>query len=84
MLPEGHTIPMSVAIESDDGTKIENLSNVWLYYANAGSALVDNGLSAGLEWNAGRGYYEGDFLLKTPGIYDFSRVTVSPVMWTAP
>ena len=56
---------------------MENLANVWLYYANSASMVEENGMTSKMEWNANSGYYEGTFSLGKAGIYNFSRVTIS-------
>ena len=77
-LEDGETrdIPMTLAIRTDGGEPIGNLSNVWLQYADNNSSVPEDGVGAGMVWNSTRKLYEGTFHLTKSGIFDYQYVSV--------
>ena len=73
---EARDVAMTMLVRADNGDIIGDLSNVWLQYSNNGSNSQESGVGAGMVWNSDRRMYEGTFHLETPGIYDFSYVSV--------
>lgn len=74
---EPATIGMQVKIYDNSGNEMPALTNVVLYYHNAGSSMDQDGMYGSMNWNESTGYYDGDLLMKSPGIYSFNRVTVT-------
>ena len=73
------TIPVQSKIWDDSEAEVRGLTGVKLYYHVSGSALDQNGMQAELSWIEETEYYEGNMLLKTPGIYSFNRLQINTV-----
>ncbi len=74
---EEYRFPMRVEIYDNAGTELTGLEDVRLYYRVSGSAIDQGGMSEEVKWNESTGYYEGTFLLPSPGVFVFNRVTIS-------
>lgn len=68
------TMKVRCKILDDTGNSIQNLENVVLRYAIAGSNT--NMLDADMEWVVTSGQYEGEFLFQYSGVYQFRTVMI--------
>ena len=78
---QGDNIPIVIKAKvwDDKDNEIKKLEGVNLYYHIAGSSLDQNGLHTAMAWNDDTGYYEGNFLVKNPGIFSFDRLQVNNI-----
>lgn len=70
------TLNMRLKIKDSANIEQRGLDGVKLYYHSVGSNNDANGMNCNVTYNPTTGYYEGNLLLKSPGVFVFNRVDI--------